>query len=155
MVANKVNSIFKDDSSWLLNSARDPDSVNYIQSSWIQDKLLHMQDQRRWHSILALIPTSDESSAKQNVAFKWKTRKIRIAWTMTIFGNSANGGSEWGSQDYLSTLDTCSVPTSGAEFFQHLVQYLEKAWLDFCDSIDSHLEYSVSLTCSILIYGIC
>lgn len=123
----------------------DVDPKQCQRDMWIEHQVTHMEEgEWRWHSILALVPV--RSNDKNDGTFAWARKRVRIAWTMVMIADSTGFREGWVSQDHLSTLKTCAVPSNGAEFLEHLIQYIEKAWLDICDSIDDHLSYSVSLT---------
>lgn len=137
-----MTSIFNNCSSWLINASRDP-------QCYPQDRLMYFkrslkeEEQISSHSILASVPVP--ADARGSKLFKWSKRDVRIAWTMKMLPDSS-GKHSWISQDHFSTLPAGSMPDSGAAFFETLIHFVMRTWLELCDCIDSHLISCVGLT---------
>jgi hypothetical protein len=94
------------------------------------------------HSILAAVPVPADAGISK--LFQWGNRDVRIGWTMKMLPDSGIKDS-WISQDHFSTFPAGSMPDSGAAFFETLIHFVMKTWLELCDCMDRHLIGCVGL----------
>ncbi|KAL9079796.1 MAG: hypothetical protein Q9157_001368 [Trypethelium eluteriae] len=106
------------------------DTLLEFKRSLIQEEQLYR------HSMIATIPV--QTNTTEEKLFTLGQKEMRIAWTMQALPDS-RGKNCWTSQDHFSTLPTSSIPESGAAFFQTLIRYVMRGWLELYQSIEGHL----------------
>lgn len=121
-----MTSIFNDCSSWVMNASRDPHHCPQDRSLYFK-RSLKEEEQTSNHSILASVPVP--ANARGSKLFKWSKRDVRIAWSMKMLPDS-NVRNSWMSQDYFSTLPAGAIPDSGGAFFETLIQFAMRTWLE-------------------------
>lgn len=127
--------VFNDFASWPENPLFDPEVSP--SEKMLQAKYTPTEEEQTYSILAAILVPGTLQFGKP---FKLKEEYVRMAWTMRVVSNALDPTpGTWVSHDHFCTFQTCSVPESGAQFLLHLIRFIKKKWMEFCDSIDCHL----------------